>query len=98
MMSGKVRNQLYCAYLHMEELKRTIFSFHHTILLIFSFGYGGSYQSSLPVVLTACSDSGYKSDFIKYSMEELYTIVKEVKDCSLPEMDIEIMELGIVGK
>ena len=49
------------------------------------------------MVITACSDSGYKSDFIKYSMEELYTIVKEVQDCSLPEVENTTMELGIVG-
>ena len=78
--------------------RSVIFQSPRSFLLIISFGYGGCYQPSLPVVLTACSDSGYKSDFIKYSMEELYTIVNEVKDCSLPEVDNATLELGIVGR
>lgn len=51
---------------------------------------------SLPLVITVSKPTGYKDDFIHYSKEEIYSIVKDSKDLSLPEVSEEVKRLGIV--
>lgn len=52
--------------------------------------------STLPLVITVSKPAGYEGGFIHYSKEELYSIVKDSKDISLPEVSEEMKSLGIV--
>ena len=52
--------------------------------------------STLPLVITVSKPTGYGGDFIHYSKEELYSIVKDSNDLSLPEVSEEVKSLGIV--
>ena len=72
------------------------FQYHQYHFIIHSFGYGVRYPPTLPVVITASSETGYQTDYIKYSKEELFKIVKEMKEYSLPEVDPAMFDLGVV--
>ena len=63
-----------------------------------SFGY--YYQpavSSVPLVITTPTSHGYAGEFVKYPREELYAIVQQCRDVSLPAVSEEVRGLGVVG-
>lgn len=53
-------------------------------------------SSALPLVITVSKPTGYEGSFTHYSKEELYSIVKDAKDLSLPDVTEEVKTLGIV--
>ena len=67
-----------------------------------SFGYFGSgfvpIPPNIPLVITSSGGGKYESEYIHYSMDELYNIVKDVKDLTLPEIPEEIMKMDIILK
>lgn len=47
-------------------------------------------------MITAPVGKGYESDFLHYSQSDLYAIVKEIKDYSLPPIPSDLVDCDIV--
>lgn len=60
-----------------------------------SFGYT---PANLPLVITAPEKKGYSGEYTAYSREELYAIVQNIKDLSLPEIASEMDVVGEMWK
>ena len=48
-------------------------------------------------MITTPTSHGYSGEFVKYPREELYAIVQQCRDVSLPPVSEEIRSLGVVG-